>query len=125
MGNDVVSHCTAYFARVDFRLRGGRLGHRPIPQLLQPGLHDSVELLSEFSTLNSTVEGQALLQANLQTEIGIYLNSTPAEKLTAAVNAQLDSVNTPYNLLEYGRSGAGASLSMRGLSLARPELPPA
>jgi autotransporter-associated beta strand protein len=54
---------------------------------------DQQALLAPFSQLLNTPAGLAALQANLQTEETIYLNSTPAQKNTAAENALLAYVN--------------------------------
>lgn len=53
---------------------------------------DQRALLSPFQHLLNTPAGQALLQANLQTDESIYLNSPPAQKNTAAENALINYV---------------------------------
>ena len=55
---------------------------------------DQATLLSPFLSLLDTPEGVALLNANLQTEENIYLNSTQARKVTAATNVIVPFIPT-------------------------------
>ncbi len=55
---------------------------------------DQATLLSPFLSLLNTPEGVALLNANLQTEENIYLNSTQARKVTAATNVIVPFIPT-------------------------------
>ena len=55
---------------------------------------DQATLLSPFLSLLNTSEGVALLNANLQTEETIYLNSTQARKVTAATNVIVPYIPT-------------------------------
>jgi autotransporter-associated beta strand protein len=54
---------------------------------------DQEALLLPFASLLNTPAGQALLAANLQTEESIYLNSTQAQKVTAATVAIIQDVS--------------------------------
>ena len=58
---------------------------------------DQEALLAPFTTLLSSPAGVALLNANLQTEENIYLNSTQAQKIQAAENSLIEYV--PQNIL--------------------------
>ena len=58
---------------------------------------DQATLLSPFLSLLNTPEGVALLNANLQTEENIYLNSTQARKVIAATNVLVPFI--PTNIL--------------------------
>jgi len=58
---------------------------------------DEVALMSSFIRLPNSAAGLALLNANLQAEESIYLNSTQAQKVTAAANVLLQYM--PANVL--------------------------
>ena len=58
---------------------------------------DQAGLLSAFTALPNSPAGQALLNANLQTEENIYLNSTQAQKVVGALDFIVQDV--PTNIL--------------------------
>jgi outer membrane autotransporter protein len=74
---------------------------------------DQERLLAPFNSLLFTAEGRALLDANLQTQVDIYLNSTQAEKIASGTILILPAV--PANVLlrafpdnpSYGYNAAG------------------
>jgi subtilase-type serine protease len=58
---------------------------------------DQEKLLSPFNQLRGTAAGVALLNANLQTDNGIYLNSTQAQKIASSTVLVVSAV--PANVL--------------------------
>src|SRR5579871_2664363 len=58
---------------------------------------DQESLLSSFNALPNSTAGQALLNANLQTENTIYLTATPAQKIASSTILVVSTV--PANIL--------------------------
>lgn len=63
---------------------------------------DQEGVLSSFTTLLGSPAGVALLNANLQTEENIYLNSTQAQKIEAAENSLLQYAPQSILILAFG-----------------------
>ncbi len=78
-------------------------------------------LLSPFTSLLRTQGGLALLNANLQAEENIYLNSTQAQKVTAATNVLLPYM--PANIL-IGAFPGNPNFGYSGGLPSAPPLPP-